>query len=62
VLDYVILPKVMSRGVMLPPVAVLFGILAGEQIAGVTGMFLSIPFLAAIRVVWVCYRRATEQA
>ena len=37
---------------------VLFGVLAGEQIAGVIGMFLSVPVLAMLRVLFVRLRRA----
>jgi len=32
---------------------VIFGVLAGEQLGGVAGMFLSIPVLATLRVVYV---------
>jgi len=60
VLDYAILPQIMSAGVSLSPMFVILGILAGEQIAGVTGMFLSIPAMATARVVYVSYRQAKE--
>ena len=52
--DYVLQPYLMSSGVELHPLAVIFGVLAGEQIAGVAGMFLSIPVIAILRVI---YRR-----
>lgn len=51
--DYVLLPHLMGAGVELHPLVVLFGVLAGEQIAGVAGMFLSIPVMATLRIVWV---------
>ncbi len=51
--DYVLSPHLMSEGVELHPLVVLFGVLAGEQIAGVAGMFLSIPVMATLRIVWV---------
>jgi predicted PurR-regulated permease PerM len=47
----------MSKGVQLNPMLVLFGVLAGEQIGGVLGMFLSVPLLAILRVVFVRLRR-----
>ena len=50
--DYVIQPYLMSSGVELHPVAVLFGVLAGEQIAGVPGMLLSVPAMAICRIFW----------
>lgn len=49
--DYVSSPYLMSAGIELHPLLVILGILAGEQIAGVPGMFLSIPVLAVLRVV-----------
>ncbi|MBM3812917.1 MAG: AI-2E family transporter [Acidimicrobiia bacterium] len=58
ILDYAILPHIMSAGVALHPVIVIVAILAGEQMGGIAGMFLSIPIIATMRVVYVCYRRA----
>jgi predicted PurR-regulated permease PerM len=49
-LDYVLSPHLMSEGVEIHPLLVIFGILAGGEIAGVTGMFLSIPALALARL------------
>ena len=48
--DYVLNPALMSGGVAVPPLLVLFGLLAGEEIGGVVGIFLSIPALAAARI------------
>jgi predicted PurR-regulated permease PerM len=56
-LDYVLWPFLVSHGVELPPLAIIFGVLAGEQIGGVLGMFLSIPVLATLRIVYVRYRK-----
>ena len=50
--DYVVSPYLMSTGVEVHPVAVLFGVLAGEQIAGVPGMLLSVPLMAILRIMW----------
>ena len=50
--DYIIQPYLMSSGVELHPIAVLFGVLAGEQIAGVPGMLLSVPVMAIFRILW----------
>jgi len=49
--DYGISPKLMSRGVELHPVLVIFGVFAGAEIAGVAGVFLSVPVLAMARLV-----------
>lgn len=56
--DYVVSPYVMGKGVELNPLLVLFGVLAGEQIAGVAGMFFSVPVLATLRVIFVRLQRA----
>ena len=56
--DYVVNPYVMGKGVELNPLLVLFGVLAGEQIAGVAGMFFSVPVIATLRVVFVRLQRA----
>jgi predicted PurR-regulated permease PerM len=56
--DYVLSPYLMGKGVQLSPMLVLFGVLAGDQIAGVLGMFLSVPVLAILRVVFLRLRRA----
>ncbi len=59
--DYVLSPYLMGAGVELHPLLVLFGVLAGEQVAGIPGMFLSVPAIAVLRVIWVRARRARMQ-
>ena len=59
--DYVLSPYLMSSGVELHPLLILFGVLAGEQIAGVPGMFLSVPVIATLRVVYVRVQRGSRQ-
>ncbi len=56
--DYVVSPYLMGKGVELNPMLVLFGVLAGEQIAGVTGMFFSVPVIATLRVLFVRLQRS----
>ena len=56
--DYAVSPWLMGSGVKLHPLLVLFGVLAGEQIAGVPGMFFSVPVIATLRVVYVRLGRA----
>ena len=50
--DYVTSPRIMSGTLELHPLAVLFGVLAGGEVAGVIGVFLSIPVLATLRILW----------
>ena len=35
------------------PLLVLFGVLAGEKIAGIPGMFFSVPVIAALRILFL---------
>jgi predicted PurR-regulated permease PerM len=49
--DYVISPRLMSRGIELHPIWVIFGVFAGAEIGGVAGVFLSIPVLALARLI-----------
>jgi predicted PurR-regulated permease PerM len=60
--DYVLSPYLMSSGVELHPLMVLFGVLAGEQVAGVPGMFFSVPVIAALRIIVVRMRRQQVHA
>lgn len=50
--DYVTSPRVLGRSLELHPLAVLFGVLAGGEVAGVLGVFLSIPVMASLRIFW----------
>jgi predicted PurR-regulated permease PerM len=54
--DYVISPRIMSGTLELHPLAVLFGVLAGGEVAGVIGVFLSVPVLATLRILWHTWR------
>jgi predicted PurR-regulated permease PerM len=59
--DYVSSPRIMGSTLELHPLAVLFGVLAGGEVAGVIGVFLSIPVLATLRILWhtwMLYRRS----
>jgi predicted PurR-regulated permease PerM len=50
--DYVLQPHLMSKGVELHPMMVIFGVFAGGEIGGVAGIFLSVPILALIRLLY----------
>ena len=63
--DYVVSPHLLSSGMKLHPLLVIFGVLAGGSIAGVAGSFLSVPVLAALRIVYQqlsADRRAVRKA
>jgi predicted PurR-regulated permease PerM len=50
--DYVLSPHLLSEGMELHPLLVIFGVLAGGSIAGISGSFLSVPVLASLRVIF----------
>jgi len=50
--DYISSPRILGRHLSLHPLAVLFGVIAGGEVAGVIGVFLSIPVLATLRILW----------
>ncbi len=56
--DYVFNPYLMSAGVELHPLLVLFGVLAGNSLAGIPGMFFSIPAIAILKVIYARLRIA----
>ena len=49
--DYVVSPHLLSSGMKLHPLLVIFGVLAGASLAGVAGSFLSVPVLATLRII-----------
>lgn len=50
--DYVLSPHLMSQGVQLHPLLIIFGVFAGGEIGGIAGVFLSVPVLALIRLLY----------
>jgi len=59
--DYIISPRIMGKSVELHPLAAIFGVLAGAEIAGVLGVYLSIPVMASLRIVWRRWRLYAEK-
>jgi predicted PurR-regulated permease PerM len=64
--DYVISPRVLGGKVEISPLASIFGVLVGGELAGVIGIYLATPALATIRILWKhwlayrCSRPAAE--
>jgi predicted PurR-regulated permease PerM len=58
--DYILSPYLMSEGVELHPLLVIFGVLAGEEIGGISGMIISVPLIATLRVVFVRSQKAKQ--
>lgn len=59
--DYVTTPRVMGQSVELHPLAAIFGVMAGGEIGGILGIFLSIPLIAALRIVFRRWRLYAEK-
>jgi predicted PurR-regulated permease PerM len=55
--DYVTYPRIVRGGIHLHPLAIILSVLAGEQVAGIPGVFLSIPLVA---IATVFYRHVLE--
>jgi predicted PurR-regulated permease PerM len=51
--DYVNAPRVMGKDLDLHPLLSIFAILVGGELGGVLGIFLSIPAVAALRILWL---------
>ena len=50
--DYVLSPHLLSAGMEIHPLLVIFGVLAGASVAGIAGSFISVPVLATLRVIF----------
>ncbi len=48
--DYVTYPRIVRGGLHLHPVLIILSVLAGEQVAGIPGVFLAIPIVAILTV------------
>lgn len=53
--DYFIYPKIVGRGIKMHPLAVITAILAGAEIGGLIGIFLSIPLVGLVIVFYNHY-------
>ena len=50
--DYVVYPRLIGQGIHLHPLAVIIAILSGAELAGVAGIFLAIPVVAILTVLY----------
>lgn len=58
--DYVNAPLIAGRTMRLHPLAIVFGVLAGGEVGGVLGVFLAIPVMATVSIIWKDCRRYTR--
>jgi predicted PurR-regulated permease PerM len=50
--DYVTYPRIVREGIHLHPIAIILAVLAGAELGGVLGVFLSIPVVAILAVLY----------
>lgn len=59
--DYVFSPRIMGKSMELHPLAAIFGVMAGGEVAGILGIYLSIPVMASLRIVFRRWRLYAEK-
>jgi len=50
--DYFFLPRVMGHQLEIHPLAAIFAVLVGAEIGGIVGIYLAVPLMAAMRLIW----------
>jgi predicted PurR-regulated permease PerM len=53
--DYVTSPRIMGTNLELQPLTVLVALMVGGQVGGIAGLYLSVPTVAVLRIVWLEY-------
>jgi len=52
VMDYFIAPRVMGHELEIHPLLAIFTVMVGGAVGGIVGIYLSVPLVAALRVIW----------
>lgn len=50
--DYFATPRIMGSHLKIHPLAAIFAVLVGAEIGGIVGIYLAVPLIASIRVIW----------
>lgn len=50
--DYFLAPQIMGRRLAIHPLAAIFAVLVGAEIGGIVGIYLAIPLMASMAVIW----------
>jgi predicted PurR-regulated permease PerM len=50
--DYVNSPRIMGKTLELQPLTVVFALMVGGELGGIAGVYLSVPTVAVLRIVW----------
>ena len=51
--DYVNSPRIMGNSLELQPQTVVFALMVGAEVGGIAGVYLSVPTVAVLRIVWL---------
>jgi predicted PurR-regulated permease PerM len=51
--DYVNSPRIMGNSLELQPLSVVFALMVGGQVGGIMGVYLSVPAVAVLRIMWL---------
>jgi predicted PurR-regulated permease PerM len=51
--NYVNSPRIMGKNLELQPLTVVFALMVGAQVGGIAGIYLSVPTVAVLRIVWL---------
>ena len=51
--NFVNSPRIMGDNLELQPLTVIFALMVGGQVGGIAGVYLSVPAVAALRIVWL---------
>ncbi len=52
IMDYFISPRVVGHNLEIHPLLVIFAVMVGAEIDGIVGIYLSIPAIVVVRVIW----------
>src|SRR6266581_1408226 len=59
--DYFATPRIMGRHLKIHPLAAIFAVLVGAEIGGIVGIYLAVPLMASMRVIWRVEKSQTTQ-
>jgi predicted PurR-regulated permease PerM len=62
VMDYGISPRVVGHEMEMHPLLAIFTVMVGGAVGGIVGIYLSVPFVAALRVVWRRFASTSQHA
>jgi predicted PurR-regulated permease PerM len=61
-MDYAVAPRVMGHELEIHPLLAIFTLMVGGAVGGIVGIYLSIPLVAALRVIYRRFASAEASA